>query len=263
MGETIISRDAGSAGLTVQHQPDGHATDCHALSVTTTATSGRGSAINAYTENSQAPVIRGQGPGPLLRLYNAAGSLKFEVGNDGTISTQTIGTLTVTGNATVGGTLGVTGATTLSGALTVSGYTTLSGAQANGDFAIFGNLSAFGTGKGYRFRTSGSSLDLEATGVDLLVSNWSGTNFDGTQRSYLRFAANALASQWAGKVEFVSALYGGGVHTLDGSANQLGFHGAAPVSQQTVTGSRGGNAALASLLTKLATLGLIVDGSSA
>jgi hypothetical protein len=35
------------------------------------------------------------------------------------------------------------------------------------------------------------------------------------------------------------------------------------VAKQTVTGSRGGNAALASMLTALATLGLIVDSSTA
>lgn len=159
--------------------------------------------------------------------------------------------------------IGDDGSVTITGAVNVSGYTTLAGGQANGNWAIFGNLSAFGSGKAYRFRTDGSSLDLEATGVDLIVSNWSGTNFDGTQRSYLRFAANALASQWAGKVEFVDALYGSTKHTLDGTANQLGFHGATPVSKQTVTGSRGGNAALADLLTKLATLGIITDGTSA
>jgi hypothetical protein len=37
---------------------------------------------------------------------------------------------------------------------------------------------------------------------------------------------------------------------------------AAPIVKPTVTGSRGGNAALADLLTKLASLGLIVDSSS-
>lgn len=42
----------------------------------------------------------------------------------------------------------------------------------------------------------------------------------------------------------------------------VGFLGTAPVAKQTVTGSRGGNAALASLLTALATFGLITDSSS-
>jgi hypothetical protein len=43
----------------------------------------------------------------------------------------------------------------------------------------------------------------------------------------------------------------------------LGFYGATAATKPTVTGSRGGNAALASLLTALATLGLITDSSSA
>jgi hypothetical protein len=43
---------------------------------------------------------------------------------------------------------------------------------------------------------------------------------------------------------------------------KVGFYGATPTTKPTVTGSRGGNAALASLLTALAAQGLIVDGSS-
>ncbi len=42
-----------------------------------------------------------------------------------------------------------------------------------------------------------------------------------------------------------------------------GFYGATPVAKPTVTGSRGGNAALASLLTQLASVGLITDSTSA
>jgi len=43
---------------------------------------------------------------------------------------------------------------------------------------------------------------------------------------------------------------------------KLGFFGGPNGTQQTPTGSRGGNAALASLLTALAAYGLIVDGTS-
>lgn len=51
---------------------------------------------------------------------------------------------------------------------------------------------------------------------------------------------------------------------IGSAANQkIGFWGAAPVVQQAVTGSRGGNAALADLLTKLATIGVITDGTTA
>lgn len=48
-----------------------------------------------------------------------------------------------------------------------------------------------------------------------------------------------------------------------GAAPRLGFYGTAPSAKLAVTGSRGGNAALASLLTQLAALGLITDSSSA
>lgn len=43
----------------------------------------------------------------------------------------------------------------------------------------------------------------------------------------------------------------------------LGFFGTANIAKPTVTGSRGGNAALASALTQLAALGLITDSSTA
>jgi hypothetical protein len=126
-----------------------------------------------------------------------------------------------------------------------------------------GNLTVTDFTKGYRFRVDGSSLDLEATGTDLILSNWSGSGFNGTQRSYLRLSADAQNIQVAGKVEYVDALYGATKHVLDGTANTAGFFGATPTGRPTVTGSRGGNAALASLITALATLGLVTDSTTA
>ena len=46
------------------------------------------------------------------------------------------------------------------------------------------------------------------------------------------------------------------------NADPVGFHGAAPTARPAVTGSRGGNAALTSLLTALAAKGLIIDSTS-
>lgn len=57
----------------------------------------------------------------------------------------------------------------------------------------------------------------------------------------------------------------GGVSILAGGlavTGNLGLFGTAAIAQQTVTGSRGGNAALADLLTKLANYGLIVDSTT-
>lgn len=47
------------------------------------------------------------------------------------------------------------------------------------------------------------------------------------------------------------------------AAPMIGFLGATPIAKPTITGSRGGNAALADLLTQLANYGLITDGTSA
>lgn len=47
-----------------------------------------------------------------------------------------------------------------------------------------------------------------------------------------------------------------------GTAAMLGFYGTAPIVKPAPAGSRGGNAALASLLTALANLGLITDSTS-
>lgn len=49
---------------------------------------------------------------------------------------------------------------------------------------------------------------------------------------------------------------------IDNSGN-IGVFGTTPAAQQNITGSRGGNAALASLLTGLANLGWITDSTSA
>jgi hypothetical protein len=47
------------------------------------------------------------------------------------------------------------------------------------------------------------------------------------------------------------------------TGSKAGFYNTTPISKPTVTGSRGGNAAVASLLTGLAALGLVTDSSSA
>lgn len=62
----------------------------------------------------------------------------------------------------------------------------------------------------------------------------------------------------------------GGVLLFDGAGNTkfrintvgVGFYGATPAAKPTVTGSRGGNVALASLITALASLGLVTDSST-
>lgn len=54
-----------------------------------------------------------------------------------------------------------------------------------------------------------------------------------------------------------------GAISIGTASDTIGFFGAAGTTLPTITGSRGGNVALASLLTALAGLGLIVDDSTA
>ncbi|MFF7795528.1 polysaccharide deacetylase family protein [Streptomyces sp. NPDC007991] len=95
----------------------------------------------------------------------------------------------------------------------------LSGVNSAGPVLVSGaDLTVRDNDKGYRFRRGGSALDLEATGADLIVSNWSGTGFDGTQRAYMRLSADAQNTQIAGRVEYVDALYGAVKHSIDPSS---------------------------------------------
>ncbi|MFM9629368.1 hypothetical protein ACKI10_17295 [Streptomyces galilaeus] len=117
--------------------------------------------------------------------------------------------------------------------------------------------------KSYRFRTSGGALDTEFGGNDWYWSNFPNADFSGTQRTYMRWENGAATIHMVAELQCKADVFGARVHSLDGAGNKLGFHGAEPVAKQTVTGAKGGNAALASLITALATLGLITDGSSA
>lgn len=62
--------------------------------------------------------------------------------------------------------------------------------------------------------------------------------------------------------ELVGRLEGAGHVLRTVESGRLGFHSATPIAKPTVTGSRGGNAALASLLTALANYGLITNSTT-
>lgn len=88
---------------------------------------------------------------------------------------------------------------------------------------VIGNLQvddATTPTKGYRFRTSGSSLDLDGSNADLLVSNYSGAGFTGTQRQYMRFGASGgfvtLANGWEWKT--ANNVFGTTQHSINADA---------------------------------------------
>lgn len=82
---------------------------------------------------------------------------------------------------------------------------------------------------------------------------------DGTAVNYL--AANLLLGT------LTDGMTAGGslavAQDLAHRGTKVGFFNTAPATKPTVTGSRGGNAALASLLTALASLGILIDSTTA
>jgi hypothetical protein len=50
--------------------------------------------------------------------------------------------------------------------------------------------------------------------------------------------------------------------SLNPTGQHIGFNGTAPVAKPTVTGSKGANAALTSLMTALSSLGLVTDSTT-
>lgn len=143
----------------------------------------------------------------------------------------------------------------------------------DGSVTITGNLTDAGNflvrddhetpTKAYRFRTSGGALDTESGGADWYWSTFPNPDFSGDQNTLMRWEAGAAVIHMMVDLQVQAAPFGARVHTLDGPGNKAGFFGATPIVRPTVTGAKGGNAALASLITALATLGLITDGSSA
>jgi hypothetical protein len=142
------------------------------------------------------------------------------------------------------------------GSVTITGNLTDAG-----DFLVRNSNTA--PTKGYRFRTSGDGLDTESGGRDWYWSTFPNADFSGTQNTLMRWEAGAAIIHMMAEVQFKAGPFGARVHTLNGAAGTLGFYGAAPVGRPVVNGSRGGNAALASLLAALDQVGLIDDQTTA
>jgi hypothetical protein len=157
------------------------------------------------------------------------------------------------GNASPTVPLDVTGNTAISGTLTLGGDATLTRSAA-GVFTTTAELwritpNAF-TGAFLAEVTGDAVPRLNVMGDG--KTEWGdGTNARDT--NLYRSAAGVLKTDTALHVTTVFRHLG----------TTLGFYNTAAATKQAVTGSRGGNAALASLLTALATVGLVTDSSTA
>lgn len=136
------------------------------------------------------------------------------------------------------------------------------------------NLSGAGSGtntmhsiQGYAIRATGGSkvwMDPTCSLDDCRQATYhdgtSGHNIYGVPR--LGGTWSDLASQTQPFVIGPSLASGPGILIQDTTSRKIGFFGGTPGAKPTVSGSRGSNAALADLLTELATLGLITDSTS-
>lgn len=183
-------------------------------------------------------------------LYsNTSGNASIAIG-DGALRSVTVGGNLAVGISALYGPGGVlTNATTTGLRQTAVGYQTgqNSSTQRNDIVAI-----------GYQALVGGNNAIAIGSGV---LAGAAGTVAIGKDS-----AGTSASTTTANEIKLGTAL-----HTLNiignasigGSSNNLGFYAATPAAKQAVTGSRGGNAALASLLTALATIGLITDSSTA
>lgn len=131
----------------------------------------------------------------------------------------------------------------------------------------FNNNGVFG-GNVTAMSFDGSSVEFTASGSGAIIcagiGNTSGVLLQGGN------TGNALVSvhyQNANTIDIINGESGkainlSGAISLGQASDTIGFFATTPIGKPTVSGSRGGNAALASLLTALANLGLIINNSS-
>lgn len=155
-----------------------------------------------------------------------------------------------------------------------SGYAPLlaSNLQASGDVAgVTGTFSGAVTADAITATGNTSEFaDVEITGP-LTVSAGTVQVTKTSQQALFRYDASNHLGIEVGSTGATTILLTGAssrVLTLAAdvkigeAADDIGFYGATPAGKPTITGSRGGNAALADLLTELAALGLITDSTS-
>lgn len=178
------------------------------------------------------------------------------------ISSLTLATLTVTGTATFSGTVAGTPTWSSTQAMNISGNAGTATTAGTVTTAAQPNITSVGTLTGL---TVGSSPGGSPTGT-VVVQHPSGTAIlelrsANDQACEIRFS-DAAAAQAA----YIFYNHNTDVMSINGDvylgSTGVGFYGQNPLTKQTVTGSRGGNAALQSLLNRLESLGLITDSTS-
>lgn len=141
------------------------------------------------------------------------------------------------------------------------------GSNELGQLGAVAGLTSMSFGMGGTSAGNGSYIISRSTGT---IEFYCGTTsiFAGQFDAAGDFKVNnttASTTTTSGCATFAGGIGVAGQATLASAriVGNIGFYNTAPAAKPTVTGSRGGNAALASLLTALANLGLITDSTTA
>jgi hypothetical protein len=197
--------------------------------------------------------------------------------------TEVVGSFFADGNVTLNN---ISGATTIGGALTASSTVHIVGAltaDSTGSFAGAVTITA-NPGSGAELLVTNSTTGQTTSNYCINATELGSYNCTSAalQAFGVNAQVNATRSAGANSLTCTAAFFdaqngqvnkalvadhgdvilnnSNGTTTIKGN---VGFQGTAPIAKPTVTGSRGGNAALASLLTSLANYGLITDSTTA
>jgi hypothetical protein len=108
---------------------------------------------------------------------------------------------------------------------------------------------------------SGNALLIEAAGgTDRFNVNGTTGAIESVNGGFMRgYSDNYSTTTWQILSSTGEVLIGG---PLNHDGTTIGFYGATPVTKPTVSGAKGGNAALTSLMTALANLGIVTNSTT-
>jgi hypothetical protein len=187
--------------------------------------------------------------------------------------TRLDGTLQANGLVNLGGSgVGVNGVSVASNVAFVVGATT-TGTRDHVQFFLGGNPGSNGSDAYFEVFGDTTSLTGVTAGGVRATFQVDSIHYTGTGSPSITEAATVYipgaptltgitAPTYALHVAAGATRLQGDVRLNNTTTDVLAFFGVTGVSQQTVTGSKGGNAALASLLNALGSMGLILDGST-
>jgi hypothetical protein len=185
-----------------------------------------------------------------IKTYDSGGAVIMRSTNDEVeiyVALHVNATTVIEGATTIHDTLDIDGDTTIGGTLTVDGTTLL-----GGTLTLTADLDADGfTITGARLTTGTGNIIIEDDTISL---GGSSLTFDGLGAV---FSDRVVAAN----IQTPGSLTTSGTFSHAGAA--FGIFGASPGGKPTITGSRGGNAALADLLAEGAGLGFWTDSTSA